>query len=691
VVLAESRDVVSMLRRVPRAVAEQVQLTGDSTPPLESALARAALLTPGLLAITVFLVWGAADTGYGPTARYPGSLVFLGLVAVTVIASPRSIGTLSRASLLAGALFAAFVCWSFISIVWADVKGDAWDGANRSLLYLLVFVFFSLWPWRSGDAAALFSVYALAITGIGLWFFISATQSDEPAGFFIDGRFSEPSGYPNANCALFLGAFWLALFLASRRETPPFLRPPLLAAGGVLAELALLAQSRGSLIAFPIVAVLYLALVPGRLRSAIFLAAVVGAVFLARHRLLEVFTVVEQDGQAELDRARTAVANSAAGLLAFGVVAVLFDRRVALSQGTSRRIARIAAVGAALLAVATCVFALARYGSPVPRAKSAWTEFKSEGRFTPGSHFSGGLGSNRYDFWRVALGEFRDAPLVGMGADNFAVPYVEKRRSGEEPLYPHSLEIMVLAETGLVGALLFCAFLVSAAGAALYAALRSRGFDRALVVAAVIAFSYWFVHGSGEWFWELPALAGPALAWLGFAVGFGRGPAQIGEPVRSVHLRVAFVGAALFSAASFALPWLAARNVEQAASGWRTNPAKAFVQLDRARGLNPLSDRPDLIAGVIASRIGDLPRMREAFERVLDRNPKNWYAYFELAIVSSLEKDRARALELLAQARALNPSEPVIALVTRKVGAGERISLRVIDRIFLQRLEERTS
>jgi tetratricopeptide (TPR) repeat protein len=174
-------------------------------------------------------------------------------------------------------------------------------------------------------------------------------------------------------------------------------------------------------------------------------------------------------------------------------------------------------------------------------------------------------------------------------------------------------------------------------------------------------------------------------------VGFGRGPAQIGEPVRSVLLRVAFVGAALFSAASFALPWLAARNVEQAASGWRTNPARAFVQLERARGLNPLSDRPDLIAGVIASRIGDLPRMREAFERVLDRNPKNWYAYLELAIVSSLEKDRARALELLGQARALNPSEPVIALVTRKVGAGERISLRVIDRIFLQRLEERTS
>jgi tetratricopeptide (TPR) repeat protein len=136
---------------------------------------------------------------------------------------------------------------------------------------------------------------------------------------------------------------------------------------------------------------------------------------------------------------------------------------------------------------------------------------------------------------------------------------------------------------------------------------------------------------------------------------------------------------------------LAARNVDQASRSWRTDPAEAFARLERARRLNPLSDRPDLIAGAIASRLGDYPRMREAFERVLDRNPKNWYAYFELAIVSSLEKDKARALELLGQARVLNPSEPVIGLVTRKVRAGERISPRVIDRIFLQRVEERTS
>ena len=92
---------------------------------------------------------------------------------------------------------------------------------------------------------------------------VSLLRADDPYSFFIGGRYAEPVGYLNANCALFLSAFWPAVFLASRRETPWWLRGLFLAAAGFLLEQAILPQSRGSLFVFPVVLVLYVALVPG--------------------------------------------------------------------------------------------------------------------------------------------------------------------------------------------------------------------------------------------------------------------------------------------------------------------------------------------------------------------------------------------------------------------------------------------
>jgi hypothetical protein len=42
-----------------------------------------------------------------------------------------------------------------------------------------------------------------------------------------------------------------------------------------------------------------------------------------------------------------------------------------------------------------------------------WRHFKAGIRETTGSHFSLGLGSNRYDFWRVAVRQFRDTRWRG--------------------------------------------------------------------------------------------------------------------------------------------------------------------------------------------------------------------------------------------------------------------------------------
>ena len=64
---------------------------------------------------------------------------------------------------------------------------------------------------------------------------------------------------------------------------------------------------------------------------------------------------------------------------------------------------------------------LAAYGNPVTQARDAWDEFSAGQQFEESSsYFGANLGSNRYDFWRVALGELRDSPVAGVGAGNFA-------------------------------------------------------------------------------------------------------------------------------------------------------------------------------------------------------------------------------------------------------------------------------
>jgi Tfp pilus assembly protein PilF len=104
-----------------------------------------------------------------------------------------------------------------------------------------------------------------------------------------------------------------------------------------------------------------------------------------------------------------------------------------------------------------------------------------------------------------------------------------------------------------------------------------------------------------------------------------------------------------------------------------------------------LSARPDLVSGAIAMRVDDFGRAEEAFERALDRQESSWYAELELAVVAALEGRRDEALARLDRAEALNPLEEAVDLVREGVLTGEPVDPHVLDTLFLQRVEERTS
>jgi tetratricopeptide (TPR) repeat protein len=245
----------------------------------------------------------------------------------------------------------------------------------------------------------------------------------------------------------------------------------------------------------------------------------------------------------------------------------------------------------------------------------------------------------------------------------------------------------VLSQGGAVGALLFAGLLVCA-----LAATRRRGLDpfkRGLASSLVVGFSYWFVHGSVEWFWQIPALTAAAIGFLGLAAAVvaddrpANAPTDRGRGRRMLTVAIALT--ALVASASYFAPWLSARYVDSASRSWRSHPGQAYRMLDRARALNPLSDTPDLIAGTIAGRRHDYARMKVAYSRALERDSHDWYARFELGIAEYITGNRSAALVDLERASELNPRESLIRFVLRRVHAREKIDTDALDRAFLDR------
>ena len=120
---------------------------------------------PALIGVAVLLVLVALgegsgggrtflhDSGFTSLTWYPAALFLVGLLAVLGFVLPLRLRDVPRPLLAAVALLGAFTAWSFLSMLWADAPAEAWDGANRTLLYLLLFCLFALWPQRGATAA----------------------------------------------------------------------------------------------------------------------------------------------------------------------------------------------------------------------------------------------------------------------------------------------------------------------------------------------------------------------------------------------------------------------------------------------------------------------------------------------------------------------------------------------------------
>jgi tetratricopeptide (TPR) repeat protein len=711
---------------------------------LIAALREAPVTLPCLAALALLVVWSTSDAGYPLTHWAPGGLIVLALLAIALLAQRPRVAEIPRPVLLAVGCLALYTALSFLSILWAAVPADAWEGANRTLLYLLVFALFALWPLRGAGAAMLLCAWTLALVGLAAFtaLHLNAAAGDaaQLATLLPGGRLVYPAGYANADAAQWLIAFWPALLLARSRELPAALRGALAGGAVLLAGVALLSQSRGALYATPVMLVLAFALLPARVRTFALLVPVALGIGVAAPAILRVGERVEASqavapggggaaaarAAAAASRATTAIhtATAATFAAAFSVALVVAlaaaaeHRRAPLPRAAATRVHR--GVGALALACLLVLLAggWAAAGDPLARARHAWDTFKSPSGYRAnesGSRLTGGLGSNRYDFYRVALDQFAAHPVVGIGADNFAEPYLLHGRSSETPHYPHSVELRTLAQTGIVGALLALAGLAGALWAAWRALIRApEPLGRAVAAAALAGFAYWLVHGSFDWFWEFAGLGAPAFALLGLAcalaprarahvagegrAGGGReggGGFSVGGPAARVRARIrarggVFAGAllALAAVASFTAPWLSALQVQSAGSIWASDPAQAYARLSDAARLNPLADESLLVAGSIALRRGELRRADREFARALQRTPQDAYATLERGAIASTRGRQRAALALLQRAAKLNPRDPVTREALALARRGRRIDVTALNRSILSNAQQ---
>jgi len=627
----------------------------------------AAGFVPGavaLLAVTgIWAWWGWRQGAFFGEVLYPGSIALLGLLAALLLVAPWQ-GRLRGAAAVSFLALLGLAAWTGASVAWTPTQDVAVEDAARALIYAVSFAL-GIWTCQLLGRRMLLSAAPMAVAGaivaIGtvatLW-----TGSNVVEYLEQDGTLRFPLGYRNAAVAFFLIAVFPMLVLASNRDTDWRLRALLLGSTTMAIELAVLAQSRGSVLALVAGLAVFLAVSKERLRALMWLALAALPVLPALPLLLDVFQSGGENTAASLGPLQDAGAAMALSGLAGALIGGLRTRtedRIWVSARAKR------AVGGGLLAlcglaVAAVAFALATTeGGPAGFADRSIDEFTSGG--TPevrdqGTRYGFNLGSNRGDFWRVSLDDAADDPLLGTGAGGFQITYLRERQSDLTPDDPHSVEMQMLGELGLPGLLLLAAFL----GGATAGAMRSRRLGpsaAALSAAALGAGAYWLAQASIDWIWIYPGITAPVVMLVGAACA----PALLRPDPRPRRRAPRLLGVALLAAAALALVplFMSERFANDGSRTRASDPDHAFSQFDRAQSLNPWADRPALEEAVLAEEQGDLERALAAIREAQRRKPDFWGSHYLAARILA-STDLVAARYELERARELNPMSPEV-------------------------------
>jgi hypothetical protein len=482
--------------------------------------------------------------------------------------------------------------------------------------------------------------------------------ASDPTGYLdLEGLLDHPLGYHNAVAGFLLVCSFPALVVAADKALHWAARGALSGSVTIAIGLSVLTQSRGAVIAMAVGLLVLVLVSRSRLGMLGWVAIAVAPVALALPVLLNVYSAAGDgvEGAAgELNAAGVAIALAGLAAAIVGGLAARSEDRLVLSDPTRRRLGAAVAVLAVAVVAVPLTVVVAKEGGPASFVDQRLDELSagSPDVRDGGSRLSGSFGSDRGDLWAVALDEGVSHPVAGLGAGGFEYSFLEERESPDELTSedPHSVPLLMLSELGVVGLILFAAFVVGAT-LAVWRSRRLGPAAAALSAVALSCFAYWLVHASVDWFWSYPAITAPVMMLLGAAAA----PAlRVLEPRLPTPRRAVLALGLVLVAVAQAPLFVSERLLRSGIETGDGDLEAAYSDLGLAADLNPWSPAPLIAEAELAEGAGEDQRALALLNEAEERKPIDWTSrYIAARILARTDPDAAR--RELAAAKELNP------------------------------------
>jgi O-antigen ligase/polysaccharide polymerase Wzy-like membrane protein len=537
-----------------------------------------------------------------------------------------------RAAAPAGAL-AALGVWAAFSAAWGGVPDAGWTTLDQLLIGGAAIAVGAMLATSPARIRVIQNAVLAGITAHGIELLARLALSSNAPAYFHGRVLYGLVGYQNAQAAILAIGVPPALALAAHHRRAP--RAAGAAAVVLLCAGVLLTESRGGLLAL-VVGVLIQIVWSRNVRLAATAVVSLAAAGALIPQLRHVDRALFAGHPTHAVRVYVVLALAAAA--AAGLVTQL---RLPVP---SRRVLAAAA------AAALCAFGVVAAVTVGPRLGSAWSQLTSDAppNAAPGSTRLVSLSLNgRRDAWRVALGAASAHPLLGEGAASFSLRWTEKRRLGSlYILQPHSLELELLSELGIVGLVAFLVF-VALAFRGIARSARGVGGTAAGVISIVL------IQASYDWTWSFPGLVVPTLLVVGAACSGG-------ARLRAVPATVSIVALLVVSGAAIAAPYLAQRQVDIARTLQVADPAAAWSHTESASKLDPWDEAARSTRASIAESVGKFALAAREYHGAAALAAQPWVDYYQEALAWQRAGFDDRRLAACGAARAQNPLEVLL-------------------------------